>query len=85
MDDDESEEVTPTTAIRNVKLPSIAEVEEHNLPHVPFRDWCASCVQGKAVSHPHKKRNKDELEVPVISLDYMGLTRREPEDDRHRS
>ena len=41
-DDDESEEITPTTAIRNVTLPSIAEIEEHNLTHLPFRDWSAS-------------------------------------------
>ena len=80
-----SEEVTATTAIRNVKLPSIAEIEEHNLTHLPFRDWCASCVQGKAVSHPRGKRNKDEPEVPVISLVYMGLTRREPEEGQLQS
>ena len=80
VDDEESEEVAPTTAIRNAKLPSIAEIEGHNSTHLPFRNWCASCVQGKAVSHPHRKRNEDEPEVPVISLDYMGLTRREPEE-----
>ena len=66
IEDEESEEMSPITQIRNVKLPSAAEVEEHNLTHLPFRDWCAFCIQGKAVSHAHKKRRSDEPEVPAI-------------------
>ena len=48
IEDEESEEMSPITQIRNTKLPSAAEVEEHNLTHLPFRDWCAFCIQGKA-------------------------------------
>ena len=78
IEDEESEEMSPITQIRNVKLPSAAEVEEHNLTHLPFRDWCAFYIQGKAVSHAHKKRRGEEPEVLVISMDYMGLAHREP-------
>ena len=76
VDDDEYEEINPIKAIRDVSLPSVAEIAEHNLTHLPFRDWRAFCVQGKAVSHPHQKRRLDEPEVPVISMDYIGLTTR---------
>ena len=69
VDQDESEEINPIKAVRDVRLPSVAEIAEHNLTHLPFRDWCAFCVQGRAVSHPHQKRRSDEPEVPVISKD----------------
>ena len=80
VNEDESEETNPIKAVRDVRLPSVAEIAEHNLTHLPFRDWCAFCVQGKAVSHPHQKRRSDEPEVPVITIDNMGLARREPEE-----
>ena len=47
IEDEESEEMSPITQIRNVALPSAKEVEEHNLTHLPFRDWCAFCIQGR--------------------------------------
>ena len=29
-------------------LPSAAEISEHQLSHVPFRNWCPHCVKGRA-------------------------------------
>ena len=66
--------------IADVCKPSEAEINMHNLTHLPFRDWCPYCVQGKAVSYPHIKRKQKEDEVPIISSDYMGLKHREPEE-----
>ena len=82
FDDDQTEEINPVTPVRNVKLPSLAEIEEHNLTHLPFRDWCEFCVQGKASSHPHMRRKVTENEVPVIAMDYMGLKQRNPEEGK---
>lgn len=42
--------------LKNVYLPSQLEREEHELTHLPFRDWCPYCVQGKGVSAARKKR-----------------------------
>ena len=44
VEDEESGGIIPVTAVRNVQLPSLAETEEHNLTHLPFRDWCDFCV-----------------------------------------
>ena len=54
--------------------PSQKEVEEHSTAHWPFRNWCAHCVRGKAksIGHPRKKH---ESEAPVITIDYMWMTR----------
>ena len=29
------------------------EIEEHRLTHLPFRDWCKECVQGRGMQAPH--------------------------------
>lgn len=77
LSDDEGEinvdeESAKVTTMKDVCLPCAAEIALHNLTHLPFRDWCPYCVQGKAVSYPHRKRKQDENEVPVISSDYIG-------------
>ena len=76
--DSEREEVTEVKKVKNVYLPSHEEIEEHNINHLPFRDWCPYCVKGKGVSAAHSKRKREETQVPVIAIDYMGLERREP-------
>ena len=27
--------------------PTTAEVDDHNLPHFPYRSWCRHCVRGR--------------------------------------
>ena len=78
--DDENVEAIKVKQVKNVYLPSQMEIDEHNLNHLPFRGWCPYCVQGKGVSASHKRRKKEENEVPVIAIDYMGLKKREPEE-----
>ena len=34
-------------------LPSVAEVEQHELTHLPFRNWCRHCVGAKGKESPH--------------------------------
>ena len=54
--------------------PSQKEIDEHMITHIPFRDWCPHCVRGKSKSTPHRKRKEgEEEEVPVISVDYMFM------------
>lgn len=80
IDCDAGEEGITVRGVKNVCLPSHLEIEDHDLAHLLFRDWCPYCVPGKEVSAAHKKRNEKEAQVPVISMDYMKLSRREPEE-----
>ena len=52
------------------KKPSPAEVEEHNLTHLPFRNWCRHCVRGRGKEADHRVTKKEESGVPEIHLDY---------------
>lgn len=59
--------------------PTIEEVEDHNLTHLPFRNWCVFCVEGKAQDDPHRRTAKQEEEqyISIVSIDYMFMESRE--------
>ena len=67
---EQTEEINPVTPIRNVKLPSLAEIEEHNLTHLPYRNWCRHCVRGRGKESAHKAGTGDGGDVPELHLDY---------------
>ena len=56
------------------KLPSKDEVEKHYLTHLPYRSWCEACVAGRGIGDQH--RAGPELQVPVISCDYLLVTKK---------
>ena len=57
-------------------LPSAEEIKRHNVTHLPYRSWCAHCVRGRGVGHPHLSKKTQQLrEVPTVGADYhyMGV------------
>ena len=38
------------------KLPTKKDVDEHNLTHLPYRNWCQYCVEGKGKMAPRFKQ-----------------------------
>ena len=53
--------------------PTERMVEDHNVSHIPFRSWCAHCVRGRAKSIGHVRQDKQEEQIPTISMDYGFL------------
>ena len=51
--ENEEQEVIEVRKLPDVSMPCAAEINQHNLTHLPFRDWCPYCVQGKAVTYPN--------------------------------
>jgi len=52
-------------------LPTRAEREEHEMTHLPFRNWCAHCVKGRGVERAHSKSDaREEGALPEIHVDY---------------
>ena len=43
-------------------LPFEAEVESHNVSHLPFRSWCSACVCGRGLSLGHCEVDKKTKE-----------------------
>ena len=56
-------------------VPTQAEIEEHNKSHLPWRSWCAPCVGGGAVAHPHFPAPDDPepTRLPHCMIDYFFM------------
>ena len=67
-------------------VPSKAEVEAHNVSHLPLRCWCSACVRGRGLSLGHRKvdtKTKEAEQIPTVSVDcgFFG----QPEDRAHNT
>ena len=40
------------------KLPTKAEVEAHEMTHLPFRNWCRHCIKGRGIEAGHRKADR---------------------------
>ena len=49
--------------------PTKAMVEDHEVSHLPFRNWCQACVRGRGKSIHHRAVDKPEA-ISTVSVDY---------------
>ena len=66
------DDVEPLNKASNPRLPSAADVEEHNRTHIPYRSWCKWCVEGRGRGEQH--RSSPGSSVPIVGLDYFFIT-----------
>ena len=63
-------EVKANTWTSPVKL-TRAEVENHNLTHCPYRNWCSLCVEAMGREDPRVRQGPpEESALPVVGMDY---------------
>ena len=56
------------------KLPTQDEIEEHNLTHLPFRNWCRHCIKGRGREMPHMTiKDVDEKKQHEFHMDFCFL------------
>eukprot|EP00969_Alexandrium_andersonii_P000118 5376-Alexandrium_andersonii.AAC.1 len=72
-DDRQEQEVQKPRMMRRPQEPSRREWEEHQLTHMPFRDWCPFCVRGKAKAQGHGKEGDRDRNVEMVTRDYMWM------------
>ena len=53
--------------IRDIRTPTQAEVDRHNLTHLPFRNWCPHCMRGRGKEAPRRAVKEGKGELPEIS------------------
>eukprot|EP00971_Amphidinium_carterae_P148579 2945823-Amphidinium_carterae.1 len=51
--------------------PTHQEIEEHNLTHLPYSDWCKHCVQGKNKSQHHQRGGLTKQSITQIDYAYL--------------
>ena len=52
------------------RRPTLEEVEEHELTHIPYRNWCAICVRCKGKDLDHRKAVEEDRGVSEYAFDY---------------
>ena len=67
-----NEEGEKVKAFRAPRKPSQKEVDDHELSHVPYRDWCEPCIRGQAKDAHHRTVTGELAESSVVrvSMDY---------------
>ena len=70
------EEHEAPRALRDPGQPTQAEIDEHDLSHIPYRPWCKHCVYGKAKDKQSRRlcAGYSQCEHPRVRLDYTSLT-----------
>ena len=59
-------EAVPLRTATNPQTPSAKAKEEHrSAGHIPFRDWCKFCIEGRGLEDQHRLSAK-ESSVPVV-------------------
>ena len=62
--------------MRNIgdpRLPTQREVDEHNVTHVPYRNWCPHCVRGRGRDLDHRRSVEEGHRVLEFSFDYCFM------------
>ena len=54
--------------------PTEQERLQHNLTHLPYRDWCPVCITGKGREAHHRRKTEGSVRSPLIQLDYKMPT-----------
>ena len=63
--------------IRDIRTPTQAEVDRHNLTHLPFRNWCPHCMKGRGKEAPHiVDRRGGRVNSPKLALTLLFHRRR---------
>ena len=72
----QDEEARPARKIPRPEMPSQAEIDQHRIDHIPYRAWCPECVEGFGRERAHHARGTEERSIPMVSCDYMYLSRK---------
>ena len=80
----EADDVNVSTEEREVRkrpdprLPNSAEIEKHNMTHLPYRCWCRHCVRGRAKEMAHMASKGDAGDIPEVHFDFCFPGGEEP-------
>ena len=56
--------------LRQPQQPTPQQIAEHNLTHLPYRNWCPICVQGKGRQDNYKKQQPQQ---PVMQVEFAYI------------
>ena len=66
----EHHEAHRAIGLRQPQQPTPQQIAEHNLTHLPYRNWCPICVQGKGRQDNYKKQQSRQA---IIQVDFAYI------------
>lgn len=54
-------------------MPTQTEVEDHNITHMPYRNWCPHCVRGRGKDLDHRRSIDEDRRVREFAFDYCFM------------
>ena len=66
----EHHEAHRAIGLRQPQQPTPQQIAEHNVTHLPYRNWCPICVQGKGRQDNYKKQQSRQ---PIIQVDFAYI------------
>ena len=66
----EHHEAHRARGLRQPQQPTPQQIAEHNLTHLPYRNWCPICVQGKGRQDNYKKQQSRQ---PITQVDFAYI------------
>ena len=66
----EHHEAHKARGLRQPQQPTPQQIAEHNLTHLPCRNWCPICVQGTGRQDNYKKQQSRQ---PIIQVDFAYI------------
>ena len=72
-EEEEEEEAQAPKRTRDPAAPSAQERRDHQVAHLPFRNWRKECMRGRGRSAPHVSSGETEVTVPMVTLDFFFL------------
>ena len=73
-------EIMPEEEVADLKvaavpaLPSAADVAEHRVTHMPYRNWCQHCVAGRGLGERRGRHVGRQHDIPRVGIDYWFIT-----------
>ena len=74
-EEEDVQEARRPAPIRQPRAPTKQELADHLPHHLPYRDWCRHCVEGKATGIQHRTEVKKDTDgAMTMSMDYCFMT-----------
>ena len=72
---DHPEELIPKLYSRSaIRKPTRAEIDAHEITHIPYKGWCDVCVTGRGVATPHRHQNAhdahEQARIGKVAFDW---------------
>ena len=74
VDADDGKVCQQADALPEPVVPTKAEIEAHNVTHLPYRSWCRWCVMARRRASPHtRSKASSRRSIPLLVADYCYM------------